>query len=52
MLKFVSVLYSYYLSPQFQIVISAILSFDCHQVSLTTFDLILPLYHLPTSPST
>lgn len=30
-----------YLSPQFQIVISAILSLNCHQVSLTNSDLLL-----------
>ena len=45
MLKFVSVLYSYYLSPQFQIVISAILSLNCHQVSLTNSDLSSSVYH-------
>ena len=35
-----------YLSPQFQIVISAILSLNCHQVSLTNsgFQLAAPVY--------
>ena len=42
-----------YLSPPFQIVISAILSLNCHQVSLTNFDLInSPMSSIPLPTTT